>query len=1060
MPRIWCGECNREFSDTQYFTQHLNGKVNRSCQNAFISKKRRTTSPGLSVPINRRYGEAERLRTIREVEAVLEESNLEADRLSEAKAAVDYSVFDFKDSDEESDEEILDSESEERKSEEYTLNKGAIGDKFESEDKVSREKLKIDQFREYVEWAHTNNADLSPERKAAIELMHLMNTKGGSLELYKEIFGWHMAHLKTEFIVSSDNLHKYLIKRYNLADTMPIELRTRLPYSEATVDIVTHNCTAQTVDLITDPRIAEEDYLFFDGDPRNGPPEEWTTVGDINTGRAYRETYKKLIEPEPITPDGRIKVLNGYVLYLDACVTGHFGGLSMEILKFSSTLLNANARKKDWAWRNLGYVQTVLPQAGQAAELISGSQHVDAAKYLQQARVTDDSDIPTPFFDSSLYCNDIDDPECEEVEEEDLPEIALQDLHKMLQVILSSYKEMENAGGIPFDKWHNGELLRLQLIPFIILVRVDGVEADKLCGHYGPKTKNIKCICRQCICPTNKSDQAYRNDALKTQFMIQHYIKTNNLEKLQKISQHPIWNAFYELRFGLHNNHGIHQATPLDHLHWLLLGQNKYGRNSLFEQTGPDSKLTKNLDAVATSVGFLFKRQSDRLRPRTMFSKGVQKGKLMGHEMTGVLLVLAVTLRCTRGRRYILEEARGKQKQFLPDERFIMDWIQLLETMLQFGQWLLQDEMDVSTVERAKVKLREYMNMTKRIGKRQKGMGYKTMNFHGTKHIADSILDFGVCNNFNTFHNERHHKRDKGSAKRTNRRPGTFDVSVAKKIVHRTAIDLAVEELKGRKRWYYFSGFDHSDRYSDNKKSNSFEPYLTGVKAKFFVKEGEDTWSQQVLSQMSNKNLYKYDVVTQLAIHDVAAFVEEFLPELFVHEILVVYDTEAENNRQMYYGSPYHQGHPWHDWAIFDLSTPKEPNERNYVPGQIKCLIDLRKLPVESYDKVKKEPGIYALVETAIMNEDPNELGLSEIFEPWIKEPQRRPEYADQFNRLEMVNVQKIIGPAILIPDLDNPDRRAYLKMSPMSTWADDFNEWLNTEHTRDFDQPQRKINT
>ena len=94
---------------------------------------------------------------------------------------------------------------------------------------------------------------------------------------------------------------------------------------------------------------------------------------------------------------------------------------------------------------------------------------------------------------------------------------------------------------------------------------------------------------------------------------------------------------------------------------------------------------------------------------------------------------------------------------------------------------------------------------------------------------------------------------------------------------------------------------------------------------------------------MSNKNLYKYDVVTQLAIHDVTAFVEEFLPELFVQEILVVYDTEAENNRQMYYGSPYHQGHPWHDWAIFDLSTPKEPNERNYVPGQIKCLIDLRK---------------------------------------------------------------------------------------------------------------------
>jgi hypothetical protein len=41
----------------------------------------------------------------------------------------------------------------------------------------------------------------------------------------------------------------------------------------------------------------------------------------VNTSQAFRETYKKLIEPEPLTAEGRHKVLVGYILYLDSYVT-------------------------------------------------------------------------------------------------------------------------------------------------------------------------------------------------------------------------------------------------------------------------------------------------------------------------------------------------------------------------------------------------------------------------------------------------------------------------------------------------------------------------------------------------------------------------------------------------------------------------------------------------------------------------------------------------------------------------------------------------------------------
>jgi hypothetical protein len=293
-----------------------------------------------------------------------------------------------------------------------------------------------------------------------------------------------MKHQKTSASIPHKKLHAVLSKRYNLEVMAPVKRRVYLPHAKFTIDLVTHSCVSQTVDLLTDPRISEEDYIFFNGDPRNGPPEEFLMLDDVNTGQAFRETYKKLIEPEPLTADGRHNVLVEYIFYLDSCVTGQFGSLPIEILKFSVTLLNSEARKKDWAWRNLGYVKTVLKETGQAEKLLETSKHVDALKYLSVANTSESSGDELPTFDSRMYENNSED-------EDELPEIALQDLHKMLHVFLSGYKTIEKSGGILWDKLHNGEKLHLQPIPFVIFCRVDGVEADKLCGHVQP-TSPIK----------------------------------------------------------------------------------------------------------------------------------------------------------------------------------------------------------------------------------------------------------------------------------------------------------------------------------------------------------------------------------------------------------------------------------------------------------------------------------------------------------------------------------------------------------------------------------------
>jgi len=47
--------------------------------------------------------------------------------------------------------------------------------------------------------------------------------------------------------------------------------------------------------LLTEPRAMPEHYLWFDDDPFAPPPPEQDYISDLNTGRSYRETHKKLI---------------------------------------------------------------------------------------------------------------------------------------------------------------------------------------------------------------------------------------------------------------------------------------------------------------------------------------------------------------------------------------------------------------------------------------------------------------------------------------------------------------------------------------------------------------------------------------------------------------------------------------------------------------------------------------------------------------------------------------------------------------------------------------------
>ena len=104
---------------------------------------------------------------------------------------------------------------------------------------------------------------------------------------------------------SASKLHKMLLERYNLNRILPIEVTVQLPHSKETVKLATHNVRQLTTDILTDPRAVDEDFLFHNNDPTAAPPEHCELVGDLVTTRAYRETYKSKIAPNPRTKCGR-----------------------------------------------------------------------------------------------------------------------------------------------------------------------------------------------------------------------------------------------------------------------------------------------------------------------------------------------------------------------------------------------------------------------------------------------------------------------------------------------------------------------------------------------------------------------------------------------------------------------------------------------------------------------------------------------------------------------------------------------------------------------------------
>ena len=664
-----------------------------------------------------------------------------------------------------------------------SFERNTMHDSDASDDGKNSTNLNVDQnmrlnFKSFC--AHSSeHAGVMPKNlKTSVELLAILRAEKCSLKSHETMLKWHLSQTGalepskslsdcTSYL-SKQRVYSILRDRYNYPKQGFSSVHfVTLPHSKSRVKIVRNSAKHIIASLLSDPRINDSDYMFFGNDPLAAPPDDIKYIKDLNTGRAHTATYKKLI-----TRPGK-QVLLPVIFYVDAANAGHFSDLPITAVKISLGIFSRKARDKDMFWRILGFLPEYSKHTSRAKRIAYESMHADGVFALN------DADGEEGLRHNASTCK-------------------AQDLHCCLSKILEECVELQKTGFM-WDLRFNGRTYGVEFVLFTPFMKLDSDEAEKLCGKYTSRASNVKQLCRYCTVPTSLSDSVTKTFPLKETGVIAKLALNNEEEELKNMSQHNISNALCEVRFGMHNNQGVHGACPMEMLHALLLGIFKYVRDCFFQQIGPTSKLADEVNSLAQQCGQYLSRQSDRNLPKTRFSKGTRKGKLMAKEYPGILLCMLTVLHSNKGKGLL------SRKEHFKDKAIIQDWKLLIETLLQWEMWLKSNKMKISDAIKAQAKHRVIMHLIKKIGKRVEGMGLKIIKFHGITHLADDTLNFGVPMEVDTGSNERGHKATKKAAKLTQKIAENFDEQTMRRLEEVQLLDLALEELNGNCIWDYYN---------------------------------------------------------------------------------------------------------------------------------------------------------------------------------------------------------------------------------------------------------------
>ena len=379
------------------------------------------------------------------------------------------------------------------------------------------------------------------------------------------------------------------------------------------------------------------------------------------------------------------------------------------------------------------------------------------------------------------------------------------------------------------------------------------------------------------------------------------------------------------------------------------------------------------------------------------------------------------------------------------------DWAELCEILLAWEAFLCQSEMSVRSVSRLSSRNRFIMWMIKKVAGRKKGMGLKIMKFHAIVHMAWDIILYGVPMEFDTGSNESGHKETKVASRMTQKNRATFDHQTATRIAEFQLIDLAMEEIAGRRLFDYH---ENPARARQVPPEPPEEPQTGDSIINIFEDDnGNPRFSLGIgkQSRVPSSKPWSNDVVVFL--HQLQIKVRKWTPKLEIR-------CAHKRNGQIFRGHPDFRGGFWRDWVRIDWG------DGLILPAVIWCFVVFRDLPKSRKKKEKHklrlnhgycqlENGVFAVAESAnYVKLPPNSTKKSLLFRKLKLEMTVR----DGISRRKfyLIDTEAIKDPSFVIPDFGCQDRRTFFEILGRDCWSEAFEEWMEKDLPQEYRENPR----
>jgi hypothetical protein len=704
-------------------------------------------------------------------------------------------------------------------------------------------------LRRYIDFIkHEKNATFDPPTYPAdLELLHMIQKSNAPLSMYEDVQKWSRKAFAANSMVftrqhlSRTKVIKVIERKHDSWGCYPVPISVLLPAAGCRIVIQTFDFMNAVYSLLTDPVLMREENLDLDPGvdgtanqnplfpfpppimyKKRKPNFEYKQFTDGEMYCLAYQHYCKEFAPSSNSRNLHMPLI--IIGQLDKTFIDSKGKLTLEPLKISLHIFKEEVRRHDFAWRPLGYIsnQANLPKYKNPQEKARDYQFIvdtviNSLKDFQQKydvflwdMVIRGSMVHIafhPVFGYMIGDNEGHDKTCGKY-------LNRQNVVRLCRYCSTPLEESDNPF---FNDWeytkgsHVARLVREEKIDQLKEISYHCIEnamqglkfADPIRGINGATPAERLHVLNHGLFQMIMEYNFGQKRSKLTQKKIMKVIAMEETRKMELPREHQLVQE-NEQEDSSNDESDYEDSSIGNEVHESVIDKKPEGISST-STPSPLSNISlftpsicDQFDADARKYGRILQKQSSRYWKRSFFYHGVtNNSRKVGHEERNCLLLCLLIYTSSRYEHYSNtldpEKKRKRRKCFDEQARTKrLDYlIELLSETLLIENFMMQKVIPKSTVDTLEKYIPLYLSFLKDVCPRQAGMGWKLTKFHVLNHLASDIKRLSIPMNFDSNVVESHHKEEKKSGNRTQKRASLVDKQTAIRRTEEMLIDRA-----------------------------------------------------------------------------------------------------------------------------------------------------------------------------------------------------------------------------------------------------------------------------